>query len=346
MTRLADSSGKTLDYVISQPLSDGSGGFGIVFDLLDAGSLPTGMVFKEYKRAEDALHLQGLLAHLAGLPDLCARTPAVPVLQVTRSDTRTVGLVMRKIEGEQLSLQAVARKPLATKLKLALQLVVAVGMLHADGIVHGDINEQNILVRDDFLNLIDIDSCGVLQSNSDQFHPHLRPAVKGKPNDPVIMAHPVTRTPVASIQTDWVYMAVMLNLILLYPASPLNLLGRDDDEVIQLARRWPPPEKDLPPRQHKQLSRCVTALKRLDPQLQRNFKVLFDRGGKKHFEPEKAIPAQQWALDLYRSWKAVTDCANSACPQSGTEYVALDGRECPFCDGGALKWGRSQHGRS
>jgi len=119
-------------------------------------------------------------------------------------------------------------------------------------------------------------------------------------------------------------------------------LGADDDDIARNERRWPPEPAELPANQHKQLKKCVTALKRLDPQLQENFTNLFDRKGSNQFNPANATTARQWAVDLYQSWKSVARCTNSKCIQIGTEYVSLGGRDCPFCESG-FKWGTRHH---
>ena len=245
-----------------------------------------------------------------------------------------VGYLMHRVPGRDMdstTLFAWLRtQPLAKRLGLAWQLADSVARLHEARVIHGDINDSNIILDDagGHAFLVDADGGGVLQDgSSENFKPNLFPVIRGKESTmaPELLVDP-SRFPTKC--SDDYSLAVMIHRILL----PFGRAGIHPFFFLRAARQvadpklnWPPDLQSCPG-QGAQIERHRELLKALGDRLAAMFAVTFGVG--RVANPRLRPGAREWSAVLETMSRWTYRCDQPSC---GKEFVAYERAECPFC---------------
>jgi len=205
--------------------------------------------------------------------------------------------------------------------RVAANVAAAFEALHARGYVIGDVNESNVLVRDDGrVTLVDTDSMQVRDPEDGAIH---RSAV-GKPEFTPPELQGLTfadfdRTP----EHDRFGLAVLLFLLLMEGSHPFAGRLVDGSET-------PPVEERIrrglfPHHGHAEIDppRLAPEFTLLDPALRALFVRAFVAG---HADPAARPPAEEWRAALGAAADALVACGKSARHRHGPHL-----RECPWC---------------
>lgn len=244
-----------------------------------------------------------------------------------------VGYLMYRVPGRDMDSTALfawlRTQPLGKRLGLAWQLANSVARLHEARVIHGDINDSNIILDDaaGHAFLVDADGGGVLQKgSSNTFEPNLFPVIRGKDITmaPELLLDP-SRFPTECC--DDYSLAVMIHRILLpfgrAGIHPFFFLAAAN-QVANPNLRWPPDPQSYPGLAG-QIDRYRQLLEALGDELASMFAVTFGVG--RVANPGLRVGARRWSdvLEMMSRWtyRDKTSC--------GQEFVAYQKDECPFC---------------
>lgn len=269
-----------------------------------ADGRPGRFLYKEYVDGTPAARPVALMTYLSAYPVLRETIPCLPLAAVSRTGGGH-GVIMRRFTGTPLTnMKSVAGAEMPTRLALALDLALAVALLHAHGVVHGDLTDRNILydlagTGEPRVALIDMDMAGVRDGKHwvSGLEPKQAP-VQGVYRAPECSSVDPSAAPQPTLETDLWSLAVALHYILLL-SSPLAPLGINMTAYSPVTNpggtihRWPPrPQSGESPT----LMRHRARLDALHPRLQVLFKHTFDQieGAR----PEERIGAGSWVKVL------------------------------------------------
>lgn len=154
------------------------------------------------------------LAKVQSFPSPVPDELVAPLELVTDAHGKSIGFTMPAIPAAEPVLRLTQRRwregAVSNQQVAALfaRLHDAVTRVHAAGIVCGDLNDANVLFRDDAVWLIDADSV--------QFGKHLCVVAHERYLDPRLYGRDLTRGPAFDASTDWYAFAVMLFTSLTY----------------------------------------------------------------------------------------------------------------------------------
>ncbi len=270
--------------------------------------------------------------------DAAAATLAWPCDLLFDSRGTFAGFLMPRAEGPRIFefYNPVTRRQTAPTAdyaflhRVAANLAAAFEALHARGYVIGDVNESNVLVRDDArITLVDTDSMQVRDPEDGAIH---RSRV-GKPEFTPPELQGLTfadfdRTP----EHDRFGLAVLLFLLLMEGTHPFAGRLVDGSETPPVEERI---RRGLFPHQgHAEIDppRLAPEFSLLDPALRALFVRAFAAG---HADPAARPSAAEWRAALGAAADALVPCGKSARHRHGPHLG-----ECPWCERTAVLRGR------
>lgn len=308
-----------------------------------------------YKRYPEQLsqdhgpHLAKFVRYLQGAPQIATYVPGLPTRMVTAAQESACGVLIPLLPGTRLDdaeRQEMKDLPLHVRLHLAASLALEVACLQHYRIVHGDLNEPNVLVKigrrgDEFdpeqtrIHIIDIDAGGIaLPKHDNRYHPGLEPFNEGKPHGTsrAPETHLATGGSVINVRTDLWALAYLVHRIVFPRLDPFYWtdpppLEYTIHDIYTTRLAWPQHapiggSADRYIEQHKHIWRGLAS------PLGRLFRRVFHRGSSATFDASRRPAASEWAKELFRASRSVRKCRR---PECGEQYARNDGSDCPYC---------------
>jgi H/ACA ribonucleoprotein complex subunit 3 len=343
----------------------------------DVYALPSGQALKVFKGPahpdlqglpdEQAAARRRLDLHQQKLPELLTLAGALPervvapqALATDRAGGRLLGYTMRHLVAADVLLRYAERGYRCAGVsqesvrQIFLDLHTTLTRLHQAGVVVGDFNDLNVLVRGIEAYLIDVDSF--------QFGRYCCPVFTARFVDP-LLCDPNQQSPVLcrphTTASDWYAFAVMLMQCLLFvgpyggvyrPSDPARLVPQDARPLRRLTVFHPQVRYPKP----------AVPWERLPDDLLHHFHRVFERDWRGEF-PRSLLSALRWTICT----ACGTEHARTLCPQcpraapaTVKEVVQVRGQVvarqvfhtpgvivCATVQGGELRWLAHEHGQ-